>query len=166
MAIFLWQFMSSFTNSFTKSFPNFSGRVFVHSAFDPVAGAFLSSIILRISWGIGAAGAARPMEDIKWFFPWIFFRKTPWKTPWKSREKTMENPMGKPGFDDSNPYFMRKKTWKKTMENPWFPVKIDPSTSSTYQRRELVIYRFVWIMRTIFNAPNFGVVQLSFSCAV
>jgi len=28
-------------------------RVFVHSAFDPVAGAFLSSIILRISWGIG-----------------------------------------------------------------------------------------------------------------
>jgi hypothetical protein len=44
--------MSSFTNSFTKSFL-FSGRVFVHSAFDPVAGAFLSSIILRISWGIG-----------------------------------------------------------------------------------------------------------------
>jgi len=35
-----------------------SGRVFVHSAFDPVAGAFLSSIILRISWGIGHAHGA------------------------------------------------------------------------------------------------------------
>eukprot|EP00913_Durusdinium_trenchii_P017354 g16320.t1 len=37
-------------------------RVFVHSAFDPMAGAVMSSIILRISWGIGRRAIAELLD--------------------------------------------------------------------------------------------------------
>lgn len=57
-----------------------------------------------------------PMEDIKWFFPWIF----------------EENPHGKPGFWWLKPIFHEEKPMKKPWKtNPWLSVKIDPSTSST-----------------------------------
>lgn len=37
-------------------------RVFVHSAFDPIAGAFLSSVILRVSWGIGRRAVSELLD--------------------------------------------------------------------------------------------------------
>jgi len=38
------------------------GRMFVHSAFDPVAGALVSTVILRIAWGIGRRSVSELLD--------------------------------------------------------------------------------------------------------
>ena len=93
-----------------------------------------------------------PWRTSSGFFHWFFLGK----------------PHGKPGFLMIKTHI----SWGKTHEKNHgklthgFRWRLTLQHLQPLQRRELVIYRFVWIMRTIFNTPNFGVVQLAFSCAV